>query len=174
MSNEYPGRAGHYWDKSSCVTTTRGEYLLDNTYGCEFGEPAVIAGTGTEATPVMKRTIRSYKGTAGASGVIGVFVEWNEDVSAWTAEDLALKGSFYKQRDTLVVLRGPVSILNVGATGIQQSETVIGADGGMEVMTGSGQRSLGKAMQFIPAYKRGLVFIDPDFEKSFFGGAVYN
>lgn len=174
MSNEYPGRAGHYWDKSSCITTTRGEYLLDNTYGCEFGEPAVIAGTGTEATPIMKRTIRSYKGTAGASGVMGVFVEWNEDVSAWTAEDLALKGSFYKERDTLVVLRGPVSILNVAATSIEINETVIGADGGCEIMTATGQRSLGKAMQFIPAYKRGLVFVDPDFEKSFFGGAVYN
>lgn len=173
MSDEYPGRAGHYWDKSSCVTTTRGEYLLDSNYDCEFGEPAVIAGTGTTATPVMKRTLRSYKGTAGASGCMGVFVDWNENVSAWSAEDLALKGSFYQERDTLVVLRGPVSILNVGSSDIELNETVIGSDGGCEVMSATGQRSLGKAMGYIPTGKRGLVFVDPDYEKAFFGGAVY-
>jgi hypothetical protein len=173
MSDVYPGRAGHYWDKSSCITTTRGEYLLDTGYDCEFGEPGVLAATGTVATPIRKRTIRSYKGTAGASGVLGVFVDWNEDVDSMSAEDLALKGSFYMERDTLLVLRGPVSILNVGSSDIQAQETVIPADGGCEVMTATGQRSLGKAMQFIPAGMRGLVFVDPDYEKAFFGGAVY-
>jgi len=164
MSNVYPGRAGHYWDKSSCITTTRGEYVLDENYDIEFGEPAVLAGTGTTATPIKKMTVRSYKGNAGASGCLGVFVDWNEDISSWTAEDFALKGSYVRERDVLIVLRGPVSIMNVGTGDIQPHQTVIGADGGCEKMTVNTQKSLGKALQFIPAGKRGLVFVDPFYE----------
>ena len=54
MSDTYPGRSTVYWDKSSCITTTRGAFVLDEDYDVEFGEPAVLAGTGTTATPIKK------------------------------------------------------------------------------------------------------------------------
>jgi len=172
MSTQYPGRSGHYWDKSSCITTTRGEYLLDLDYDAEFGEPAVLAGTGTEATPIMKRTVRSYKGTAGASGTLGVFVDWRQTPSAWTDEEYALKGGFHNQRDILIVLRGPVTIVNVGSTEIRAGDSVIPADGGCEQATDTGERMLGKSMQFIPTGMRGLVFVDPDYDKPIADGEV--
>lgn len=163
----YEGRAGHYWDKSSCITTTRGEFRLDDDYGCEFGEPAVVAGTGTHATPIMKRTIRSYKGTAGASGVIGVFIEWRGNKRT-DAQEMALRGTADNRRDMNIVLRGPVTVKNVGTGEIYHQQTVIGADGGCEIMTVNTQKSLGKSMANIKIGKIGLVFVDPDYEKDNF------
>jgi len=162
----YEGRAGDYWDKSSCTTTTRGEFLLEKAYDCVFGEPAVRAGTGTTATPIMKMTIRSYKGTAGASGVFGVFIDYKRDISGYSASDFALYGSHHMARDVLVVLRGPVRIKNVGSTAIALTQKVIGADGGCEAITDSDtQYALGKALQDIPAGEKGLVFVDPEYVK---------
>lgn len=160
----YEGRAGDYWDKSSCTTTTRGEFLLDEAHDCVFGEPAVRSGTGTTATPIMKMTIHSYKGTAGASGVFGVFIDYKRNISGWTAANFALYGSHHMARDVLVVLRGPVRIKNVGSTHISITQSVIGADGGCEKMTVNTQKSLGKALQDIPAGKKGLIFVDPMYE----------
>ncbi|MHA1408707.1 MAG: hypothetical protein ACTSQY_00065 [Candidatus Odinarchaeia archaeon] len=164
----YSGRSGLYWDKSKCVTTTRGEYLLDESYDCFFGEPAVRVGTGTSETPIMKRTVRSYKGTAGASGVLGVFIDYKRDISNYTAGDFALYGGHHNNRDVLIVLRGPVKVKNVGSTYIYATQTVIPADGGCEKMTDKTQKSLGKALQDIPAGEYGLVFVDPEYEKENF------
>jgi len=161
----YEGRAGDYWDKSTCIATTRGAHLLDEAYDCVFGEPAVRAGTGTEVTPIMKRTIRSYRGTAGASGVLGAFIDYKRAISGWTAATFALLGSHHRARDVLVVLRGPVRVKNVGSTYIRITQLVIGADGGCELMTANAtQYKYGKALQDIPAGKYGLIFIDPDYE----------
>lgn len=161
----YEGRSGDYWDKSTCIITTRGEWLLDEAYDSVFGEPAVRAGTGTEATPIMKRTLRSYKGTAGASGVLGAFIDYKRSISGWSAADFALFGSHHRSRDVKVILRGPVRVKNVGSTYIRTTQLVIGADGGCELMTANAtQYKYGKALQDIPAGKPGLIFVDPDFE----------
>ena len=162
----YEGRSGDYWDKSTCVVTTRGENLLDEAYDCVFGEPAVRVGTGTEATPIMKRTVRSYKGTAGASGVLGAFIDYKRAIDGWTAAPFALLGSHHRARDINIVLRGPVRMKNVGSTYIRATQKVIGADGGCEVITDSdNEYAYGKALQDIPAGKHGLVFVDPEFVK---------
>lgn len=162
----YEGRSGDYWDKSSCTVTTRGEWLLDESYDCVFGEPAVRVGTGTVATPIMKKTLRSYKGTAGASGVMGAFIDYKRAINGWSAETFALLGSHHRARDILVVLRGPVRMKNVGATDIDITQKVIGADGGCEEITDSDQQyAYGKALQDIAVGEHGLVFVDPEYVK---------
>ena len=163
----YEGRSGDYWDKSTCMITTRGEWLLDEASQCVFGEPAVRSGTGTEATPIMKRTLVSYPSgvSAGASGVMGAFIDYKRDVSGFTTADYALFGSHHRARDILIVLRGPVRIKNVGDSNILTTQLVIGADGGCELMTANAtQYKYGKALQDIPAGKHGLIFVDPDYE----------
>lgn len=168
----YSARIGHYWDKSSCITTTRGQYLLEDGYDCVFGEPAILVGTGTTATPIKKQYLRSYKGTAGDSGMIGVFVEWRKTINDKDDEWFALHGVQDKKRDITVVQKGPVTVENVGSSVINIADTVIGGDGGCEVMASTGQRALGKAMQRIGTGEIGLVFIDPDYEKAVAGGAI--
>ena len=165
----YEGRSGDYWDKSTCTITTRGEWLLDEASDCVFGEPAVRSGTGTVSTPSMKRTCVSYPSgvNAGASGVLGVFIDYKRDISAFTAELYALLGSHHRARDVLLVLRGPVRIKNVGSTYIYTTQDVIPADGGCESMTDEdAEHKLGKALQDIPAGKYGLVYVDPEYEIS--------
>lgn len=164
----YEGRSGDYWDKSTCIATTRGEWLLDEASDCVFGEPAVRSGTGTEATPIMKRTLVSYPAgvTAGASGVLGAFIDYKRNISGWTAATFALLGSHHRARDVNIVLRGPVRVKNVGSTYIYTTQKVIGADGGCEAITDSdAQYAYGKALQDIPAGKPGLIFIDPEYVK---------
>jgi len=168
----YSGRIGHYWDKSSCITTTRGQYLLDNAYDCVFGEPAVLAGTGTKSTPIMKKYVHSYKGTAGDSGCIGVFTEWRKNIDDKDDEWFAVNGVQDKKRDITIVRKGPVTVENVGSSNILDGDTVIPADGGCEVMTATGQRALGKAMQDIGTGEIGLVWIDPDYDKAIANGAI--
>lgn len=163
----YEGRAGDYWDKSTCITTTRGEWLLDEASDCIFGEPAVRCGTGTVATPSMKRTCVSYPNgvAAGASGVFGVFIDYKRNISGWSAETFALLGSHHRARDVLVVLKGPVRIKNVGSNYIYTGQKVIGADGGCtEMTTAASEYQLGQALQDIPAGEKGLIFVDPMYE----------
>ena len=163
----YEGRSGDYWDKSTCITTTRGEWLLAKASDCVFGEPAVRQGTGTVATPSMKRTCVSYPAAveAGASGVFGVFIDYKRAINGWTAANFALLGSHHRARDVLVVLRGPVRIKNVGDTPILTTQNVIPADGGCEVMTDEdAEYKLGKALQDIAVDQHGLVFVDPMYE----------
>lgn len=165
----YEGRSGDYWDKSTCTITTRGEWLLDIASDCVFGEPAVRSGTGTEATPIMKRTLVSYPTgvSAGASGVLGVFIDYKRAITGWTAQTFALLGSHHRARDILIVLRGPVRIKNVGSTYIYTTEYVIPADGGCEEMTDEdAQYKLGKALQDIKPGKHGLIFVNPMYEIS--------
>jgi len=164
----YEGRAGQYWDKSTCITTTRGEWLLSEDSDCVFGEPAVRTGTGTYSTPSMKRECVSYPEavSAGASGVLGVFIDFKRAITGWTAADFALFGSHHRARDVLIVLRGPVKIKNVSSSYIYTNQKVIPADGGCEPMTDEdAEYQLGKALQDIPAGKEGLVFVDPMYEQ---------
>lgn len=164
----YEGRSTDYWDKSSCITTTRGEYLLDDDSDCVFGEPAVRTGTGTYETPIMKRMIVSYPSgvNAGASGVLGVFIDWKRNINGWSAADFALFGSHHRSRDVKLVLRGPVRVKNVSSSYIYTNQKLIPADGGCEPMTDEdAEYQLGKALQDIPAGKYGLIFVDPMYEQ---------
>ncbi len=162
----YEGRSGDYWDKSTCVVTSRGEWLLATTSQCVFGEPAVRTGTGTTATPIMKRTVISYPAAYSAgSGVLGVFIDYKRDLTGFTPAYYALLGSHHKNRDILIVLRGPVRIKNVGSGAILTTQAVIGADGGCEVATNlTTEYLLGRALQDIDAGKYGLVFVEPAYE----------
>ena len=87
--------AGKYWDKSSSITTTRGEYILGTGYDLEFGEPLMIDGTGLTNDVFKKRTLRSYPSTlaAGSGQVIGVGIEYYDDISNFTTEDWILSGA---------------------------------------------------------------------------------
>ena len=160
----YRGIGGHYWDKNS-PHVSRGEYLLEEASPCEFGEPAILIGTGVIATPFNKRWVRSYNVSAGTIQTMGVFIEWRRAINAWTAEDFALRGSHEMKRDITIFERGACSIKNVGSGDIEVGDTVIPANGGCEKMTASGQFTLGKALQKIESLRRGLVFVDPDYEK---------
>ncbi len=160
----YRGIGGHYFhDKGAFVT--RGEHLLDEEYPCEFGEPAVLLGTGTTRVPQNKRYVKSYDAVAGAEETIGVFIEWREAISTWTADDFALRGTKDMKRDISILTKGGCSIKNIGSGDIEIGDTVIPANGGCEKMATSGQRSLGKALQRIPSLARGLVHVNPDYEK---------
>lgn len=161
----YAGIGGHYWDKNS-VHVSRGEYLLEEAYSCEFGEPAALIGTGITRTPFNKRYIKSYDAAAGIEAAIGVFIQWLRAISTWTAEDYALHGSFDMKRDITVFLKGACSIKNMGSGEVEVGDTVVPVNGGFEKMTTSGQHSLGKALQKIESLQRGLIFVDPDYEKS--------
>ena len=161
----YAGIGGHYWDKNS-VHVSRGEYLLEEASNCEFGEPAILIGTGITRTPFNKRYVRSYNVAAGLVPTPGVFIQWLRAISTWTAEDYALHGSFDMQRDITLFLRGACSIKNMGSGEVEVGDTVIPTDGGFEKMATSGQFSLGKALQKIESLQRGLIFVDPDYEKS--------
>lgn len=160
----YAGRGGHYWDKSNCLTTSRGEYELEEDQDITFGTPAVIDGTGTVSDPYAKRKVKAYSGTAGATESFGVFIELKNDISAYTAADFALYGSRDINRDILIVLEGAVSIKNVGTGAIEVNKTVIPSVGGCEAMSVSTQHSLGKALQRIEPGHRGLVKVMPKYE----------
>ena len=160
----YRGIGGHYWDKNS-IHVSRGEYLLEEASNCEFGEPAILVGTGITRTPFNKRYVRSYNVAAGLVQTPGVFIQWLRAISTWTAEDYALHGSYDMKRDITLFLKGACSVKNVGSGDIEIGDTVIPADGGCEVMTATGQFSLGKALAKIESLRRGLIFVDPDYEK---------
>ncbi len=171
MAQTFTGRVGHYWDKSSCIISSRGEYMLDETYPCEFGEPVCLFGTGLTGAgpigdPIKQRTIKSYDAAAGAERSIGVFIDWRTATSTLTDFQLALTGAYNKNREPTVVKRGPVSIRNVGSGAIEDGQRTIPANGGCELMTASGQYSLGKAMQRIEPGSYGIVYVNPDEEKA--------
>lgn len=162
----YTGRGGHYWDKSSNAVVSRGEYYLTGSHPCEFGEPACIIGTGViREIPFNKIPIKSYDADAGAEETIGVFITWKDAILGVTDEELALTGSHHRIRDTAIFQKGAISIKNVGTTDIAVNKTVIPANGGCEKATATGQHTLGKSMQKIPAGKRGLVFVDPEYQE---------
>ncbi len=163
----YQGRAGHYWeDKGSIIS--KGEYLLRNDYPVDFGEPVSLLGTGTTPVPMRKRPIKSYDAAHGAESCIGVSLEWRRATSGWTADNLALHGSQDLKRDLSVMLLGGCSIKNMGTGVIDVQRTVIPANGGCTLMTVNTQYSLGKSMQYIPTGARGIIWVNPDYEKPIF------
>jgi len=164
----YRGRGGFYIDKSGNVTMSRGEYWLGSGYECEMGEPACIVGTGIiREVPFNKIPVKSYDNeTAGAEEAIGVFLEDKEAITDWTDEDFAEKGSHHRRREPGILLRGSVSLKNVGSTQIEANDTVLPADGGVEKATATQTgNTLGKSLQRIPVSRRGLCFVDPEYDE---------
>lgn len=162
----YSGRGGHYWDKSAETTISRGEYYLLDNSPAEFGGPMILHGTGISRRGFNQRPVYSYDVTAGSVKTMGVSVEYRVDVSEYTAEDWAIHGTHNRKRDLSILLKGTISIKNVGSGDIEVGDTTIPANGGCEKMTSSGQFSLGIARQKITSLHRGLVFVNPDYEKA--------
>jgi len=164
----YQGRAGHYWEEKGSIIS-KGEYTLTEDYPVVFGEPVCLLGTGTTPLPFRKRPIKSYDAAAGAEACIGVSLEWRRATAGWTAEQLALRGSQDMKRDLGIMMLGAISIKNMGTGAIDVHRTVIPANGGCAMMTVATEYSLGKAMQYIPTGARGIVWVNPDYEKPIYG-----
>ena len=130
----------------------------------------MIDGTGLTNDVFKKRTLRSYPSTlaAGSGQVIGVGIEYYDDISNFTTEDWILSGAnaqINRSRDVLAVLVGAVEVVNKGSTNIEVMDTVIPVDGGCEKMTSTAQYSLGKALQPILAGDHGIIWVNADYEK---------
>lgn len=161
----YSGRGGHYWSRSAETTMSKGEYYLLDDSAVVFGEPMILYGTGISKRGFNQRPVYSYNVAAGLVQTMGVSVEWRANISDYDAEDWALLGTHNRKRDLSILLKGTISIKNVGSGDIETGDTVIPANGGCEKMTASGQFSLGIAREKITSLKRGLVFVNPDYEK---------
>lgn len=165
MSNYYPGRPGQN-DWEGIDSTSKGKYKLHTGYGADFAEPLVLDGTGLTNTPIKKRTVKSYTGTAGATKAIGVSLNIKEAIDALDDEDFALTGAHVRTRDIAILLIGVIKMRNVGSTDVELGNTLIPADGGFEKMTADTQESIGKALQAIPAGETGYVWVNPNYEKA--------
>lgn len=163
----YQGRAGHYWEDKGSILS-KGEYLLRDDYPVEFGEPVCLIGTGTTPVPFRKRPIKSYDAVGGAEATIGVSLEWRRATSGWTHDELALHGPQDLKRDLSIMLLGGCSIKNMGTGVIDVQRTVVPFNGGCGLMTVNTQYSLGKSMQYIPTGARGIIWVNPDYEKPIF------
>jgi hypothetical protein len=164
MSDEYPAR-GPTMDWEGITSVSKGSYRLHTGYGADFGEPLQMNSTGLIATPIYKRDVKSYEGTAGATECFGVSLNIKKAINAYSEEDFALKGSHVRNRDITALLVGAIKAKNVGSSDIAINRTIIPADGGFDKMSDTGQYSLGKTLQDIPAGKYGYIWVNPDYEK---------
>lgn len=159
----YAGIGGHYWEKGANIS--RGSYLLDESYSVEFGEPVCVIGTGTTAVPQNKKYVKSYDAAPGIEKTIGVSIEWRRAVDGFDAEDMALRGRQDFQRDLSILKRGGCTVKNTGSGIIYDGQRVIPTNGGCELLSASGQYSLGIAKQDIQPGQYGLIDVQPDEEK---------
>lgn len=164
MSDSYPGR-GPTIDWEGITSVSKGSYRLHTGYGADFGEPLCLKGTGLKATPIWKRPVKSYEGTAGATECFGASLNIKVAINTYSAEDFALKGRHVAKRDIAALLIGALKTKNVGASDIEINRTIIPADGGFEKMTSTGQYSYGKTLQKIKTGKYGYIWVNPDYEK---------
>ena len=164
MSDEYPAR-GPTIDWEGITSVSKGSYRLHTGYGADFAEPLCLKGTGLKATPILKRPVKSYEGAAGATECFGVSLNIKFDISAYTADDFALKGRHRANRDIAALLIGAIKAKNVGTDDIEINRTIIPADGGFDKMATTGQYTLGKTLQKIKAKKFGYIWVNPDYEK---------
>lgn len=168
MSSNYKqARRGRYWDKSSAITTTRGSYVLPEDESLDFGYPVQLDGTGYIDDIFNKRKVKAYPTDLGAGSgqILGCGVKVYEDVSSYSTSQLALHGRKYKARDITILLIGAIQLVNQGSTAVEAGDTIIPVDDGFEKMTDADQYSLGKALEPIPAGGKGLVWVNPDYEK---------
>ena len=169
MTDEYPAR-GPTIDWEGITSVSKGSYRLHTGYGADFGEPLQLhpyptALTGLKPTPILKRNVKSYDGTAGATECFGASLNIKIAINTYTADDFALKGAHVRKRDITALLIGALKAKNVGLTDVEINRTVIPADGGFAKMTGAEQYSYGKSLMRIKAGKYGYIWVNPDYEK---------
>lgn len=166
----YTARGGWYWDKSSCITSSRGQFSLHPDSSLDKGEPIQKDDSGligqSDGSVFKKFKVKSYELTAGSGQVLGVGIRDIESVGGETDSYRAshAKNLLSQNRDIIIVHRGAVMVKNVGSKTIDIMDTVIPADGGCEKCTATNQYTLGKAMNIIPPGKWGLIWVDPDYE----------
>ena len=165
MSDEFPAR-GPTIDWEGITSVSKGSYRLHTGYGADFGEPLQLKGTGLKATPIWKRPVNSYEGTAGATECFGASLNIKVAIHGYSAEDFALKGAHVRKRDITALLIGAIKAKNVGTSDIEINRTIIPADGGFDKMATTGQYSFGKTLQLIKAKKFGYIWVNPDYEKA--------
>ncbi len=164
MSDQFPAR-GPTIDWEGITSVSKGSYRLHTGYGADFGEPIQLKGTGLKATPILKRNVQSYTGTAGTTECFGASLNIKIATSGYSAEDFALKGAHVRKRDITVLLIGAIKARNVGESDIEINRTIIPADGGFDKMATSGQYSYGKTLQKIKMSGYGYIWVNPDYEK---------
>lgn len=162
-------RGGAYIDKSSMVVTSRGEYYLNTDEEMHFGEPMMLDGTAFIDDGVFnKRKVKTYPSdqAAGSGQVIGAAIKWIDAVDSWDADDFALNTAVHNIRDVEILLIGAIQSVNQGDTDVEVGDTVIPVDQGFEKMTSTDQYSFGKALQPIQSGEKGLIWVNPDYEKA--------
>jgi len=164
MSDQYPAR-GPTIDWEGITSVSKGSYRLHTGYGADFGEPLQLKGTGLKATPILKRPVQSYQGTAGATECFGASLNIKVAIDTYTAEDFALKGPHVRKRDITALLIGAIKAKNVGTEDIEINRTITPADGGFDKMATTGQYSYGKTLMRIKAKKFGYIWVNADYEK---------
>ena len=168
MSDEYPAR-GPTIDWEGITSVSKGSYRLHTGFGADFGEPLCIHPypttlTGLKATPIYKRNVKSYEGTAGATECFGASLNIKIAINAYTADDFALKGRHVAKRDITALLVGAIKAKNVGGT-VEINRTIIPADGGFQKMATTGQYSYGKTLMKVKGTGYGYIWVNPDYEK---------
>lgn len=151
------------------TSTSKGEYRLEEDYSADFGEPICLDdNTGLKSTPILKRRVKSYEASAGSVECIGVSLNIKDDISAWTAEDFALKGSHNRRRDITLLLIGACKVKNMHeATDAEINKTVIPVNGGFNMMTNeTNEHALGKTLQKIPYGEAGYIWVNPNYNKA--------
>ena len=164
MSDQFPAR-GPTIDWEGITSVSKGSYRLHTGYGADFGEPLQLKGTGLKATPILKRPVQSYQGTAGSTECFGASLNIKVAINTYSAEDFALKGAHVRKRDITALLIGAIKAKNVGTDDIEINRTIIPADGGFDKMATTGQYSYGKTLMRIKAKKFGYIWVNPDYEK---------
>jgi len=163
--SEYPGIGGHYWEKDAIVS--RGEYFLIADDEIAFGEPLIAEGLDLYDIPQNKKACMSYAELApGSVPALGVSIEWRRNISAWDAEDMALRGRQDFRRELTILKHGGCTVKNMGTGIILDGTRVIPCVGGCQEMTATGEYSLGIAKQDIEPLQYGLIQIQPDEEKA--------
>ena len=156
-------------EHTDCLT--KGKYWLDEQYGIELGEPALLHPTltGYVGNPKNKRRIKSYDhATPGAEHAFGVSLDIKHVSSGVSKDDKMMRPDWYYPREITVMKIGICPVVNV-ATGYtaQMDEKALPANGGAVgfgapgAATGVGvHHSLGKWLNDTPAQTPGLLYVN--------------
>lgn len=164
----YTARGGWYWDKSSCITSSRGQFKLHPDSSLEKGEPIQKDDSGLDTSVAFKKfKVKSYELNPGSGQCLGVGIRDIDAIDSSLTDSYRAshaKNLLSQNRDIIIVHIGAVMVKNKGSTTIDILDTVIPADGGCEKCTATDEYTLGRALNIIPPDKYGLVWVDPDYE----------
>jgi len=172
----YQGYVGFFKQHTTALST--GNYwLAEDSQDISLGEPVVNhTDTGMVGNPKNKRKVKAYdNATAGAVMPIGVSLDIRLRSSGVSDDDLRMNLKKYYPREIAVMKIGicPIKNTNTGFD-IGINDTVVPSVDGCENLgqfaTGiwNTKYTLGKALEDIPANRRGLVWVNPEsFEKNY-------